>query len=169
MTLERAFRRTWFTGLALFLIVILLGLPLLLSDGSFGIVQHQSAGTAARVYEIQDAWRALGLRPLAVAAMVGDLIFIPTCSVGSYLGGLHLARTGKPVLGVIVRVAALVFLITDLTETGLQLMQLLTDRSSGGIAGVVAAMRVPKVSSFLVALAGICVGLYLQRKTRRNA
>ena len=69
--------RWWLWGLFAFVVVIGLGAAVTAPDPvTFGITDHQAAGTAARVDAIQTQWRDGGVRPLAILAMIGDLVVI---------------------------------------------------------------------------------------------
>ncbi|MEM9500479.1 MAG: hypothetical protein AAF941_01415 [Pseudomonadota bacterium] len=163
--------RTWLLGLLAFAIVIAIGLPLQ-TGTPFGIVDHQAAGTAIRVDAIQRAWREAGLRWLAMAGMVGDLIFIGIYSVGSWRAGRSFARIGGKVLALIgnfIVGAAVVFCFTDYVETGLQFVQLWQDRGSNGMAGTAAFMQPIKIVAWIATFLGVIIALAIHRYSRANA
>ena len=81
--LYRSFLWLWIGGLVLFAIVIALSLPLILTNVPGGIADHQSAGTAQAVNDIQTAWKQAGLTGQARLAMLADLVFIGVYGVGS--------------------------------------------------------------------------------------
>ena len=125
--------RWWFWGLFAFVVVIGLGAAVTAPDPvTFGITDHQAAGTAARVDVIQTQWRDGGVRPLAILAMIGDLVFIAIYGWGSWRAGRSFMPAGGRVrvIGAFIAAAALVFVLTDYTETVLQIIQLIADKGS---------------------------------------
>lgn len=163
--------RLWLVGLAIFAVVVGLGLWLA-SASDYGIVDHQQAGNAEMVDAIQSHWRQQGVRWLAILAMLGDLVFIGVYGVGAWRAGrsllahhVALAR----VAGRTIIVAALIFLITDYAETGLEFVQLIADRGVGWMAAGAAAMQVPKVAAFGVSFFGVIVGALAARKPLPDA
>lgn len=163
--------RLWIAGLALFAIVIALGVWLKASS-TFGILDHQIAGTAKQVDTIQEAWKADGVRWLAIAAMAGDLIFIGVYGLGSWIAGhsfMKMERKRLKWLGAFVIVAAAVFLFTDYTETVLQFIQLVRDRGSDQMAQIAASMQTTKIAAWIVTFIGVIVALALDRFSRPQA
>ena len=172
MSLYRAFLWLWIGGLILFAIVIMLGLPLGVSEVAGGILDHQAAGSAAEVDRIQQVWRSAGLWNQAAIAMIGDLIFIGIYGAGSLLGGLHFRRsTMRPVsiLGVLIAIAAAAFLITDYAETIAQFIQLTRFKGDDSLASLAASVRPVKIASWLFTFCGIIACLVIRRKARRTA
>ena len=172
MSLYRAFLWLWIGGLILFAILIMLGLPLGVTEVPGGILDHQAAGSAAEVDRIQHVWRSAGLWNQAAIAMIGDLIFIGIYGLGSLLGGLHFRRsTMRPVsiLGVLISIAAVTFVITDYAETIAQFIQLTRFEGDDGLASLAASVRPVKIASWLVTFFGIIACLVIRRKARRTA
>lgn len=167
---ERNFRRIWPAGLALFALVIWLSLPLAIPDVPGGILDHQSAGSAAQVDAIQQAWSIAGLHDRALTAMIGDLVFIGVYGLGAWYGGLafmeHPAAKMRR-LGMMVVAASALFVVSDYTETLAQVIQLLERRGSDNLAGVAAWVRPIKIAAWLVTFGGILAGLAVRRFSPR--
>jgi len=158
--------RWWLRGLVAFAIVVALGLGITAPDSvTFGITDHQAAESAARVNEIQAQWRQGGVRNFAIAAMIGDLIFIGIYSWGSWLAGRSFMAMSGPVrmIGSIVAPAALVFAITDYIETILQVIQLLQDAGSDWMAAIVASMGPIKAISWVTTFGGVLLAIAIRR------
>ncbi len=171
MTDRRPDLRLWLFGLTLFFIVVLLGIWLKQSSG-IGIVDHQIAGTAERVNEIQMQWRTSGMRWLAIAAMTGDLIFIGVYSLGAWRAGRSISRISAPLLSVIgwiIAVAAVAFCFTDYVETILQFIQLVREQGSDTLARTAAAMQGMKVASWIVTFVGVLLGLAIAHFSHKRA
>ncbi len=171
MTDVRPKLKLWLYGLVAFAIVIAVGIPLGIEQVPGGILDHQSAGTAERVDQIQAAWAAAGLRTTAIIAMAGDLIFIGIYGWGSYVAGRSFSHIGPGLLraiGLLVMAAAIVFLITDYLETTLQIIQLLRDQGSDWMAGTAATARPIKAAAWIVTFVGVIAG-YLTWKFSARA
>jgi len=172
MTLKRAFLWTWIGGLVAFAIVIALSLPLILTDVPGGIADHQAAGTAAEVGQIQAAWEEAGLYGQAHIAMMGDLVFIGIYGIGCVLGGRWFMQSpAMPVrlLGVTALAAGVTFLAADYTETVSEFLQLVARAGDDGLAGLAATARPIKMAAWLIATFAILIALLLDRKTPRPA
>lgn len=169
MNLRRAFLTLWIGGLVAFAIVILLSLPLVLTEVPGGIGDHQKAATAQEAWRIQQAWTAAGLAGAARLAMIADLVFIGIYGAGSLLGGLWLRREGVGVTGSLVAIAAITFLLTDYAETVAQLVQLLQGRGDDALAQLAATMRPVKMAAWFVTFLGVPIGLFLRRKSPFDA
>ncbi|MEM8726549.1 MAG: hypothetical protein AAGE86_13610 [Pseudomonadota bacterium] len=168
---EKADLRIWIWGLIAFAIVIALGATLD-ADTPYGIVDHQSAGTAAQVDTIQSAWKDAGLRWLAMAAMAGDLIFIGIYSLGAWRAGRSFARIGNfavVVIGHQIAIAAVIFCVTDYIETSLQLVQLVHDQGSDGMAGTAAFMQPIKIVAWIATFLGVIIALVVRRISSPSA
>ncbi|MFN2100434.1 hypothetical protein [Altererythrobacter sp. MF3-039] len=166
MTDERRIWVVWIIGLTLFAIAIALGMAITQGSVTLGILEHQAAGTAERVNEIQAQWKAGDVRGIAIAAMVADLAFIGVFAWGSYLlGRLLLANGAMPVrsIGAIVTASAIIFGLTDYIETILQLIQLLLDRGIDGMAATAATVRPVKVATWIICFLGVLVGFTLRK------
>ena len=167
----RISRRTalfwWTGGLIAFAIVVAISLPLAVDGVAGGITDHQGAATAERVDAIHEAWRAAGVLDLARWAMIGDLIFIAIYSAGAILAGLYYRSVARPVvrtLGNVALIAGALFLITDMTETVLQLYQLITMRGNDGLAMTAALCGPPKIASFIVSAIAVLAALIVDRR-----
>ena len=173
MSTERKFWIFWLGGLAIFALARIPHAPLAIPEVPGGILDHQAAGSAQAVDRIQSAWRAAGLRDTAIFAMCHDLVFIGIYGLGSFWGGRMFAQQMDRALlvriGQVVAIAAIVFLITDYVETGLQLVQLLRDSGSDWMAGTAAIMQPVKIVAFLVTFFGILAGLGIRRFSRPPA
>lgn len=171
MTLYRSFLWFWIGGLVLFAIVIILSLPLGIAAVPGGIGDHQAAGSAAEVNRIHNAWANAGLLSQARVAMIGDLVFIGVYGVGSLLGGLWLRKTGSGAArlgGVIIALAAAIFLVTDYTETIAEFIQLTRYTGDEGLASLAAAVRPAKMLAWLVTFFGISAALLVRRFASRG-
>ena len=134
-------------------------------DVTLGIAEHQAAGTAARVDAIQAQWHAGGVRPLAVFAIFGDLVFIGIYGWGSWQAGRSfMAMPGSVrMIGMLVAISALIFLVTDYTETILQVIQLLREQGSDWMAAVAATVRPVKVIAWIATFGGVLIALAIRR------
>lgn len=158
--------RWWLLGLLAFAIVIMLSMAVMRPESvTLGIAEHQAAGSAARVDEIQDQWRAGGVRTLAIVAMIGDLIFIGIYGWGSWLAGRSFMamRGSARMLGILIAISAIIFLVTDYTETLLQLVQLLGEQGSDWMAAVAATVRPVKVAAWIATFGGVLMALAIRR------
>ena len=66
-------------------------------------------------------------------------------------------------IGAVVAAAALVFVLTDYTETLLQLAQLLRDAGSDQLAGIAATARPVKVAAWVVTFLGVIAAWLIRR------
>lgn len=170
MTASAPKLRWWLWGLVAFAVVI--GLSAAITSPAsvtFGITDHQAAGTAARVNEIQGQWATGGVRTLAIVSMLGDLVFIGIYGWGSWLAGRSFMRLGGALglLGGVIAVAALVFLLTDYCETLLQIVQLVGNEGSDTLAGIAATVQPVKIIAWIVTFFGILLALGWHRLVRR--
>lgn len=137
-----------------------------------GILDHQVAGTASRVNEIQDAWAAAGAMDSARFAIALDLVFIGVLTAAGVIGGVRLAQDAAgPVLralGAFTAVAFLAFGAADYAETIAQFVQL-TARGDDALAALAAAANAPKLSAFLVAHVALAAGLAARFIARNRA
>ncbi len=172
MISKRRFVMVWTGGLVAFAVTVWLHLPLALDSVPQGIVDHQVAGTAARVDFIQREWAAAGVYRNAFTAMLSDIVFILLYGFGSLLGGLYFLRSARRSLrriGAVLAIAALVFLASDLTETTLQLLQLAAAKGEDARAAIAAAMHYPKLASWIACFVLPLNGLLLDRAALRTA
>lgn len=157
--------RWWLYGLVAFAVVIATG-SILLTGSPFGITDHQAAATAERVNEIHASWREGGVRNIAIAAMIGDLIFIGIYSWGSYRAGRSIAEAASGtsrLIGTAVWIAAIVFLVTDYLETVLQVIQLTREQGVDWMAQTAATVRQPKIIAWIVTFLGVIAALLIRR------
>jgi hypothetical protein len=137
-----------------------------------GISDHQVAGTAAKIDAIQNAWQAAGVLLIARASMAIDLLFIGVYSWGAWNGGKLMrgdASPGVRRIGRLVMAAALVFLITDYTETLCQFVQVMQMTGSDALAAAAATVQPIKSLAWLVTFVGLLAALFLRRMARRSA
>ncbi len=172
MVQRKTFLAWWIGGLVVFAAIIVLGMPLGIEDVPGGILDHQAAGTAANVNAIHNAWAAAGLMETARNAMIGDLVFIGIYGIGSVLGGLYFRSVGSgwlKHLGTLVALSGVVFLFTDYGETIAQLLQLLANEGSDGLAGFAATLRPIKIVAWVATFVGVIVAMVLQRFAGQKA
>ena len=146
--LERNFWRFWLGGLLILAAMIAMN-PWFVTDVSpWGIRDHQSAGTAARVDAIQIAWHVKDTLALARLGIAIDLVYIAIYSFGAYCGGRLFAQSDKPNLrrlGWIVVAAAIILGVADYTETICQFIQAMTFKGSDELAGIAATAQPIKI------------------------
>ena len=162
---ERIEVRWWLYGLLAFAIVLALSAPLQ-TYTEYGIVAHQAAGSAAQVDRIQAVWSSAGLRPLGIAAMIGDLIFIGIYSFGSWKAGQSCRKLGTQLLrllGGLICISAVVFCAADCIETTLQFVQMVQDKGSDWMAGTAAFAQPIKMLAWVVTFFGVIAALILVR------
>ncbi|MBQ95171.1 MAG: hypothetical protein CL510_04975 [Actinobacteria bacterium] len=158
--------RWWLWGLVAFAIVIVLSMAVMHPESvTLGIAEHQAAGSAARVDEIQGQWREGGVRTLAIIAMLGDLVFIGIYGWGSWLAGRSFMamRGAARMLGMLIAISAITFLVTDYTETILQVVQLLSEQGSDWMATVAATARPVKIVAWIATFGGVLMALAIRR------
>ena len=164
--------RWWLWGLVAFAIVIVLSMAVMHPESvTLGIAEHQAAGSAARVDEIQGQWREGGVRTLAIIAMLGDLVFIGIYGWGSWLAGRSFMamRGAARMLGMLIAISAIIFLVTDYTETILQVVQLLSEQGSDWMAAVAATVRPVKIVAWIATFGGVLMALAVRRFGSRSA
>ncbi|MEM6856476.1 MAG: hypothetical protein AAF559_01270 [Pseudomonadota bacterium] len=172
MTRKSVFVRVWLAGLAAFAITIALGAPLAIDGVPHGILDHQSAGSAAEVNRIQGLWEASGLTSTARNAMIADLVFIGIFGTGCVLGGLHYRRAQTlwlALIGYIALVSGVLFLANDYAETIVQFIQLVAGRGYDSLAQLAAFCQPIKVVSFILAFGSILVALVVEPFVKRAA
>ncbi|ABC63574.1 hypothetical protein [Erythrobacter litoralis] len=172
MVSRKRFLMFWVGGLIAFVVALALHMPLTLETVSEGIVDHQTATTAARVDFIQGEWAEAGVYRTALTAMISDLVFIMLFSVGSFLGGLYFLRVGTGALrtiGLATVFAAIVFFLSDSVETTLQIQQLAAGAGDDTKAAIAAAMHYPKLVSWIACFILPLNGLILEWSQRRAA
>jgi hypothetical protein len=160
MTLRKAFLVTWLSSFVLFAIVLFLHMPLVLTEVPGGIVDHQTAGSAAEVNRIHAAWEAAGVIGTARYAVISDLIWIGVFGLGSVLGGQYFRTVGSGVvrhLGTLIILCGVVFIISDYGETFAQFRQLIAYEGSDAQAGLAATLQPIKMVASNGALIGVIV------------
>lgn len=160
----------WAAGLAAFVVVIWMHLPLTIAQVPGGIGDHQSAGSAARVDAIQSAWSEAGLQGRALSAMITDVVFVLIYGTGCIaFGKAARAVPGKAyaVLGRLLWIAGWIFLLTDLAETTAQIAQLTSGEGSDTLAGLAAGVGPAKITAMATSfLAGpvLAVMVWLRQR-----
>ena len=171
-TLERNFWRFWLGGLLILAAMIAMN-PWFVTDVSpWGIRDHQSAGSAARVDAIQAAWQAAGVLGQARLGIAIDLVYIAVYSFGAYCGGRLFAQSQNVSLrrlGWIIVAAAVVVGIADYAETICQFIQVMQFKGSDLLASIAATAQPIKTTAFLVSFFGLLTALLIRRMTRRSA
>jgi hypothetical protein len=163
---EKISVKTWLISLAVFAVVIFLSSRVNQGDVTFDIFAHQAAGTAERVDEIQTQWREGGVRTNAIVAVIGDLAWIWVYALGSFLAGREFVLKRRGIvrtMGLTICAAAVVFGVTDYTETISQFIQLVQDTGDDTLAGIAAFMQPIKITAFMVAFFGVIIALVVDR------
>lgn len=170
--LERNFWRFWLGGLLILAVMIAMN-PWFVTDVSpWGIRDHQSAATAARVDAIQIAWQAKDVLGRARLGIAIDLVYIAVYSFGAYCGGRMFTQSNKPVLqrlGWIIVAAAIIVGVADYAETVCQFIQIMRFKGSDLLAGIAASAQPVKTTAFLVSFFAVLVALLVRRMTRQTA
>jgi len=172
MVSKRRFLMFWIGGLIAFVVALVLHMPLTLDSVPEGIVDHQTATTAARVDFIQREWANAGVYRSAFSAMVADFVFIALYSLGSLLGGFYFISKGPGTLRLIgwaLVASAFVFLVSDTLETWMQIQQLAAGEGSDAKAAIAASMHYPKLASWIACFILPLNGLILEWSQRRSA
>ena len=170
--LERNFWRFWLGGLLILAVMIAMN-PRFVTDVSpWGIRDHQSAGTAARIDAIQAAWQSAGAIGRARLSIAIDLVYIAIYSFGAYCGGRLFAQSQNVSLrrlGWIIVAAAIILGVADYAETICQFTQIMQFKGSDLLAGIAATAQPIKTTAFLVSFFGLLTALFIRRMTRRSA
>jgi len=155
-------------GWALFAFLVATNGQMVTDASPRGILDHQVAGSAARIDEIQRAWADSGKLDFARLSMGVDLVFIGVLSVAGVVGGVRIAGAAKgPILrrfGWLTTLPFLVFGATDYAETLSQFVQVMS-QGSDVLAQVAAAVNQTKVVSFLAGNTALIAGLIGLRLT----
>lgn len=162
----------WLLSLGIFAVVVAIGMGINQGDVTLGIPEHQAAPNAERVDEIQTQWREGGVRGIAIAAMVADLCWIWIYALASFQVGRGFATKRQGVLrlmGIAIAASAVVFALTDYTETTLQFIQLLRDAGDDQMAAIASGVRPIKMVAFLAAFFGIIAALVIDRFSGKAA
>ena len=170
--LERNFWRFWLGGLLILAAMIAMN-PWFVTDVSpWGIRDHQSAGSAARVDAIHAAWQAAGVLGRAQIGIAIDLVYIAAYSYGAYCGGRLFVQSQNVSLrrlGWIIVAAAVILGVADYAETICQFIQVMEFKGSDLLAGIAATAQPIKTTAFLVSFFGLLTALLIRRMTRRSA
>ncbi|MDZ7587765.1 MAG: hypothetical protein U5J78_00830 [Parasphingorhabdus sp.] len=162
----------WLGGLAALMVLIFTNSALVTTASPGGILDHQAAGSAARVNAIQLAWADAGKSVVARWSMIGDLLFITLYSIGGIIGGRLIWRDGfAPRLKKLALIAILVFALfglADYTETLAQLAQLLQGEGSDFLSALAALAR-PAKMLFFVAATLLLILILIWRAIERRA
>ena len=157
--------KLWLIGVLMLVALIASG-QLFMGDSAFTILDHQAAATAERVDEIQAAWQAEGYFTQHAIGMVGDLIFICVYSLGTWRAGKALRDSANGfarIVGAITLGLAVIFFVTDITETSLQLVQMLTGEGVNWMAGTAAFMQPIKINAWIASFLAVIIGLVANR------
>ena len=167
MTKQIELKLFWI-GVAMLVCLIALG-TVVLGDSQFALPDHQAAATAARVDEIQQAWHAENYFGLHVFGMVADLAFIVVYSLGAWRAGEGLRAQSSSLtrlIGLFVMGTAIVFFVTDITETSLQLTQMVMDQGVEWMAATAAFCQPIKVAAWTSSFLAVLLGLLANRLSR---
>lgn len=161
----------WLGGLAVFLFNVLTSSPLMTDVAPTGILDHQSAGTAARVDAIQQSWAAAGQMGYAKWSMITDLVFIGLYSIGGILGGRLIWQEARSPslkkLGLLMVLIYFLFGLFDYVETLSQITQLLQEQGSDMLAGIASFARPPKILTWIIGTVGMIAALIWRKRERR--
>jgi fumarate reductase subunit D len=153
----RFFWLFWGGGLLVFALLVATGGTLDTTAAPNGIIDHQAAGNAERVDAIQQSWAQAGVLGGAAWRMAADLLFITLFTIGGIIGGRLIWRDARPTLlkktALIAVLAYALFGLSDMLETGAQLIQLVSMQGNDLLAGLAALMQPIKVASFVAGLA----------------
>lgn len=157
--------RCWLAGLGIFVLLIVSGL-LIHADTQFNILDHQAAGSANKVNEIQQEWSEGGVFSAVLASMFGDLIFIGVYSYGAVRAGISMRAHQSAIIkaiGLLTVGAGVVFCLTDYAETIAQIIQMYRGTGSDALAGFAATMQPIKSASFVISVLAITLGIVTAR------
>lgn len=137
-----------------------------------GILDHQVAGTAARVDEIQSAWATAGTLSFARLSMGVDLLFIGFATVAGVFGAVLIFRDGRSAalraVGAVAGAAMLVFGLADYTETISQVVQVVS-AGSDPLAALAASVNAIKIGAFLFGSVALIIALIWRGMTSQAA
>ena len=161
----------WGGGLALFAYLVISGGALETAVAPNGILDHQSAATAARVNAIQQSWVSAGVLDLARWGMIADLVFVTLYMSGGIIGGrLIWQRAKSPTLkklGLLCVLVYFIFGMSDYLETVCQLVQLVREQGNDILAATAALARPVKVVAWIGGTAAMIIALIWRwRETR---
>ena len=151
---RRVFWLLWLTGLALFFFIVATNLYLITPTAPAGIIDHQSAATAARVNAIHASWKDAGVNGFATTSMLIDLLFITLYALGGLVGALQIRRStqsrGLRLFTTLIVLLYGTFAALDYAETFSELVQQLTGQGNDALALIAATARPLKMSAFLL-------------------
>jgi hypothetical protein len=159
-------RRFWFllaAAWALFAVMAAGEFALKAGGQPFGILDHQVAGTAQRVADIQHSWAQAGRLGLAQVLVAIDFVFMALAAAACAWGGAGLLGQGVRALGGVAIVGALLALGADVVETANQAMAVFWGAPSDQQAAIAAAAVEPKLTAYVVANGALLAGLVLRR------
>lgn len=167
----RSFWFFWLGGLVVFSGLVATGGILMTEVAPGGILDHQSAATAARVDAIQQSWVAQGLLNEARWSMIGDLVFIGLYMSGGIIGGRLIWQEARSPslkkLGLAIILIYFVFGVSDYIETISQITQLIQNTGSDLLAGTAATARPVKILTWITGTLLMLVALIWRRAERR--
>ena len=161
----------WLGGVLVFAVLVATGGILQTEIAPNGILDHQAAGTADRVNEIQQSWAQTGVLDSARWGMIGDLVFIGLYTVGGIFGGRlmwhHAQSPALKQFGLAIIIIYFLFGLTDYLETISQFIQLLQMQGSDLLSGAAAFARPVKVGAFVIGTLAMIFALIWYRLERR--
>lgn len=163
--------RFWIIGIAMLIALFVIG-AFTHAETQFNILDHQAAGTARKVDEIQQDWRDGGVFAASLVSMFGDLLFIGAYTWGAIRAGMSMrASSSWPLsaLGLITIAAGVIFCVADYSETIAQIAQMFRGTGSDTLAALAATMQPIKSATFLLTIATVIVGLVVARFSSSNA
>lgn len=167
----KSFWLFWLSGLAVFTGLVLTGSALFTDVAPSGILDHQTAGSAANLDAIQASWAEAGRASFAKWAMVGDLAFIGLYALGGIIGGRLIWQDARSPslkkLGLLCVIAYFFFGLSDYIETISQITQLLQRQGSDLLAGIAATANPVKAVTFIAGTLGMIAALIWFRLERR--
>ena len=160
----------WLGGLSIFAGLVVTGSALITEVAPSGILDHQTAGSAAAVNAIQESWAAAGLTDRAKWSMTGDLVFIGLYAIGGIIGGRLIWQDARSPslkkLGLICVVIYFVFGLSDYVETISQITQLLQGEGSDLLAGIAAIANPVKSVTWIAGTIAMITALIWFRSER---
>ena len=161
----------WLGGLAVFIGLVVTGSALMTDVAPSGILDHQTAGSAANVDAIQASWAEVGRTDTAKWAMVGDLVFIGLYALGGIIGGRLIWQDALSPslkkLGLLCVIAYFFFGLSDYVETISQITQLLQGQGSDLLASTAATANPVKSITFIIGTLGMIAALIWRAIERR--
>jgi len=167
---KKSFWTLWGSGLGVFALIVMSSGLLQTEVAPLGIIDHQAAGSAERIDEIQQSWRAAGVLTAARWSMIADFFFITLYGLGGIIGGRLIWREGYnpnlKKLGLLSIISYAIFWICDYIETGAQFYQLVQFRGSDFLAETAAIAQPVKMVFFTLALLSTILCLIWLRREK---